>query len=331
MSTPLVSVIMPVHNAAPYVADAIRSVLAQTVSDFELIAFDDASIDGSGEIIARFRDARLRSLRSDVVHNAAGARNRALAEARGEFVAFLDADDLARTDRFAVQLGALRSRPSVGAVGSLIETIDAKGRSGGNGFVRALPAEEIAPTLLFENCLALSSIMARRAALLPFRPELAPAEDYDLWARLAATVGFAIIPDCLTTYRTHPGGVSSRQAEQMRTAVEQIHASQLERLNIEPSPIHARLTAWPLHPKWVELHAVEAWLRRLLEANERAQVYSRDVFRRILCRRWFQTCLDSWMLGWPVWRSFHRSPLAAPSFSQSLLLFRRLAPRIFRR
>jgi len=79
MSTPLISVVMPVHNAAPFVGEAIRSVLAQTVGDFELILIDDASTDDSATVIAEFRDPRIRCRRSDVSLNAAGARNIALA------------------------------------------------------------------------------------------------------------------------------------------------------------------------------------------------------------------------------------------------------------
>jgi glycosyltransferase involved in cell wall biosynthesis len=331
MSTPLVSVIMPVHNAAPYVADAIRSVLAQGVEDFELILIDDASTDNSGKIIATFRDERLRYRRSDIQLNAAGARNLGLAEARGEFVAFLDADDVAHPERFAIQLELLRARSDVSVVGSLIEAMDENGQSRPNGFVRPLAVEEIPPTLLFENCIALSSIMARRASLASFQPEFAPAEDYELWARLAEKTKLTILPQRLTSYRMHPAGVSSRQPGQMRVAVDRVHALQLVRLGVKPSPIHARLAVWPLHPTWDELNAAEQWLCCLQEANERTGIYPRDVFRRIVEERWFRICFDSWTLGWPVWSAFHRSRLAVPTFTQTLRLLRRLAPRIFRR
>jgi hypothetical protein len=330
MSAPLISVIMPVHNAASYVGDAIRSVLAQTEGDFELVLVNDASTDRSAEVIADLRDDRLRCRHSSIPLNAAGARNLALAEARGDFVAFLDADDLARPDRFAIQLDVLRSQPEVSVVGSLIEAIDENGCARGSGFVRAVRGEEIPATLLFENGLALSSVMARRAVLSPFRPEFAPAEDYDLWARLAVEARFAIIPQQLTSYRTHPASVSFRQAEQMRAAVKRVHAWQLARLGMEPLAIHELLTAWPLQPSWDQLHAAEKWLCGMAEANASACIYSRHALRRVLAGRWWRVCMDSWALGWPVWRAFHRSSLAAPTIAQSLRLFRRLAPRIFR-
>ncbi|MDR3404559.1 MAG: glycosyltransferase [Chthoniobacter sp.] len=331
MTAPLVSVIMPVHNAAPFLGEAIRSVLAQTVGDFEFILVDDASTDASAGIITSFHDPRIRCRRSDTPLNAAGARNLALAEAGGEFVAFLDADDLARRDRFEIQLKVLRERPETSVAGSLVDSIDEKGNGCGRGFVKELPPEEIAPTLLFENCLALSSVMARRAALDAFRPEFAPAEDYDLWVRLAAKSNLFIIPLRLTRYRTHAAGVSTREPDRMRAAVAAIHAAQLERLGVEPSPVHAQLSAWPLHPTMDQLAAAEQWLCRLGEANDRAALFPCAVFRRVLARRWFNICLDSWLLGWPVWRVFHRSCLAAPTFLQSLQLLRRVGPRVFRR
>src|SRR5262245_6254726 len=104
MNTPRVSVIMPVHNAARYVSDAIRSVLAQTMCDFELLIVDDASTDASAEIIATFDDSRIIPLRSERPLNAAGARNLALEKARGESIAFLDADDIAAPRRLEIQL-----------------------------------------------------------------------------------------------------------------------------------------------------------------------------------------------------------------------------------
>ncbi len=331
MTAPAVSVIMPVHNAAAYVNEAVRSVLAQTLGDLELIAVDDASTDGSGEILRNVKDTRLRLLRSDEPLNAAGARNLALAEARGEYITFLDADDIAEPDRLQTQISLLRRLPELSIVASVVTTIDERGAMTGTNFV-ARPPEEIPPTLLFENCLALSSVSARRSALRPFRPERAPAEDYDLWARLGSSAGIAIQSRPLTRYRTNSTGVSTRQPEKMREAVATIHAEQLDRLGFrEVAPIHSQLAIWSIHSTESQLAQAEAWLLALVAANDRRLVYPPAVFRRVAAARWFRICLDSWLLGWSVWQTYHRSALSRPTLWQKALLLRRLLPQRLRR
>jgi glycosyltransferase involved in cell wall biosynthesis len=319
------------RNAAPFVGAAIRSLLAQTLEDFELLVVDAASTDGSADVVSAVDDPRIHYRRSEVPLNAANARNSALNEARGEFIAFLDADDFAEPTRLEVQIAALRAQPDKGLAASLITTVDEAGTPQGLGFVRPRPSKEIPAVLLFENCLALSSVTARRMVLVPFRAELDLAEDYDLWARLAPATKFLIVPQALTRYRRHGDGTSARKAEAMRTSVAAIQAAQLARLKMEPAPIHSLLSDWPLDPAPDQLGEAEDWLRRLVEANERFAVYPRPVFRTVVAARWYRTCLDSWQLGWPVWRTFHRSPLAAPTIAQRAHLLRRLAPSLLRR
>jgi glycosyltransferase involved in cell wall biosynthesis len=324
MSGPLVSVIMPVHNAAPYLAAAVGSILGQRLGDLELIVVDDASTDGSAEIARGFSDPRVRFFRSEQPLNAAGARNLALAEARAEFVAFLDADDLAAPDRLDRQVAVLRRDPAVGVVASRMILIDERGDSGGVVF-RAPPDDEIPGMLLFANCLALSSVTLRRALLEPFRPELAPAEDYDLWTRLAAKTRFVIGRRPLGRYRSYSLSVSMRQPDRMQAAVAAIHAAQLGELGFRDVPAaHGRIVAWPLNPTTGALAEAEAWLLALSASNDRRGRYAREPFRRVIAARWFAICFDSWQLGWPIWNIYHQSPLAAPTAARRLRLLRRL-------
>jgi hypothetical protein len=330
MSPPLVSVIMPVHDAALYLGAAMRSVLTQKLGNLELIVVDDASTDGSSEIARGFSDPRLRLFRSELPVNAAGARNLALAEARGAFIAFLDADDIATPRWLAHQIDFLRRTPTVGVVASRLILIDEQGRPRGSAFKKRSP-HEIPATLLFENCLPLSSSTVRRSLVEPFRPEFAPAEDYELWTRLTPKGGFAVKGRPLVRYRVHGASVSARQPERMQAAVAAIHALQLDRLGFRQVPvIHAQLAAWPLDPTMGALAEAEAWLLALAAANDRRGCYGRDPFHRVLSARWFSACLDSWQLGWPVWNVYHQSPLAAPSVARRLLLLRRLLPQRLR-
>ena len=140
MSAPKISVIMPVFNAAPFVSAAIGSVLAQTCPDFELIIVDDASTDGSREIIAGFGDERIHKIWQEENLGAAYAKNTGLVVARGEFIAFLDADDIAFPGRLAAQLDFLQGHPDISILGSQITPIDAQGAPAGGGFRAPVPS-----------------------------------------------------------------------------------------------------------------------------------------------------------------------------------------------
>lgn len=111
MSAPLVSCIVPVFNGERFLGEALDSILGQTYRPLELIAVDDGSTDGTPEVLAGYAD-RLKCIRQE---NAGGAkaRNRGLDEARGDFVAFLDADDLWHPDKLTLQLARLNNRPDL--------------------------------------------------------------------------------------------------------------------------------------------------------------------------------------------------------------------------
>jgi glycosyltransferase involved in cell wall biosynthesis len=205
---PSVSVVMAVYDAEPYLALAIESILAQSFRDFELIAVDDGSRDGSLAILERFaaRDPRVR-----VIRRAHGGlvptRNAALAEALGEFVAVMDADDVAHPERLARQVAHLRAHPEVLVVGAEVEIIDPDGwpiRKGG------VPLEHagIDAALMAGRGEALCHPVAtfRRDALLAaggYREGIPHAEDLDLYLRLAERGRLANLPDTLLRYRHH--------------------------------------------------------------------------------------------------------------------------------
>ena len=104
---PAVTVLLPVYNAAAFVGEAIRSVLAQTYRDFELLVIDDASTDDSEQVVRQFKDARIRYLVNESNLGITGTLNRGLSEARGDYIARMDADDICHPQRLARQAGFL--------------------------------------------------------------------------------------------------------------------------------------------------------------------------------------------------------------------------------
>ncbi len=121
---------MPVHNALPFLNQSIKSILEQTLTDFEFIILDDASTDGSSETLHKWaqRDARIQIHESNQRLGLSASSNAVVAKARAAIVARMDADDIAHPDRLRRQWEIIAARPDVAAVGTLCNGIDAAGR-----------------------------------------------------------------------------------------------------------------------------------------------------------------------------------------------------------
>ena len=212
LNAPLISVCMPVYNAKRYVGEAIESILRQTFRNFEFLIIDDGSTDRSLAILKRYaaRDARIR-LSSSTNAGYVVRLNEMLDQARGEFIARMDADDVALPERFARQVDFLRGHPEVDVVGGAQEKIDSKGHHL-NIHSDPLGHEEIQERAMTGHCpINHPSVMMRRKAVLAvggYRVEMLPAEDLDLWLRMGERGRLANLPEVITRYRLHESSVS---------------------------------------------------------------------------------------------------------------------------
>jgi hypothetical protein len=209
-ATPACSVVMPVHNAAPYLAHSIASIRGQTMADFELVVLDDASTDGSRAILRDWaaRDRRIRVVESETRLGPAGSADRVVREARAPVCARMDADDVSHPERLRAQWEVLRRHPEVPLVGTLWEGIDRDGRTvRPRDRWRLLRASRFAP---FPH----GSIMFRRPLFLGlggYRPACAYWEDYDLYLRMAARGPILVLSDALYRYRFHLDSTTARE------------------------------------------------------------------------------------------------------------------------
>jgi len=226
---PTVSALMPVYNAEPYLAEAVESILGQTFADFEFLIVNDGSTDRSGAILERYaaRDRRIR-LTSRPNTGYTVALNQLLDLASGEFVARMDADDVALPQRLARQVDYLRAHRDVVCVGSAVHMIDAAGRFLRNGHP-GMDHEAIQQRALAGDCpLNHPSVMMRRAAVEAvggYHAEFEPAEDLDLWLRLGEVGRLVNLPEVLMKYRQH---VASFSEQYQRLQLERSAAAVLE-------------------------------------------------------------------------------------------------------
>jgi glycosyltransferase involved in cell wall biosynthesis len=299
---------MPVFNSAPFLRESIGSVLSQSFRDFELIAVDDGSSDQSWEILQSLeQEKRIRAICRGKNQGAATARNEGIEKSDAEYIAFLDADDLAKPDRLQIQVQAMERHRQVDLLfGRAVVKSD-------RGLAVTPPGPssdaDVGPTLLFRNCIVQSSVMVRRRGWRPFDPDFEPAEDYDLWTRLVGVLSMYPLGRVLVTYHEHPQGISKRLPEKMAKAVAAIHKRQLARLGVEERiELHSRLTAWPWNSGEDQLKEAEAWLLELLAAN---RIYPQLSFRLVSEKIWFEVCLNSLALGPTAFAIYGRSKLAA--------------------
>jgi glycosyltransferase involved in cell wall biosynthesis len=220
---PKVSVYMPVYNAEEYVGRAIESILEQTLEDFEFLIVDDGSTDGSAGVIESYRDSRIRLFRQEN-QGCYPARNAALREARGEYLANMDADDISLPERLEKQAAFLDRHPEVVLVGTRTYECDKDDtvRLPRPDFFKAdeeggilLPTEATQRSAPF----TLPSIMFSRALVdrgLQFDERFFFAGDLDFVARAALSGRVACVSDYLYVLRCQPESISSRKANLQR-------------------------------------------------------------------------------------------------------------------
>lgn len=226
---PVISVIMPAFNAAPYIATAVASALGQSLSDLEVIAVDDGSCDDTFKILERIavKDPRLRVLKREVNSNRpAVARNDGLRLARAAFIAFLDSDDVWRRDKIARQLAVLRHHPQLLAVHSFLWPFRRYKYSAFPGLLYLPSPREMQVsqgTLSSRNVVQCSSVIVRRSTLEDLggfdeSPELRAYEDYELWLRISRLGNFGAIPEVHGFYRKAGQGILSKEQRALRIA-----------------------------------------------------------------------------------------------------------------
>ena len=253
--TPAVSVLLPVRDARATLPACLRSLRAQTLRDHEVVAVDDGSTDGSGEMLEAWarRDRRLRVVRTPP-RGLVAALNAAGSLARAGLLARMDADDVAHPERLALQAARLLADPATAILGCRVRLIGghAPGNAGMRAYVRwlngLLDHDAITRDLLVESPLAHPSVMMRASALqaLGGYREFDGPEDYDLWLRAwRAGLRFAKVKRPLLLWRDGPHRLTRRDP---RYAPARFQALKLAALLAGPLRAERRVVVWGAGP-----------------------------------------------------------------------------------
>jgi len=288
---PLVSVVTASYDMGHYLPQAVNSVLAQSYPNVEVVVVDDGSRDDTPAVCEQFRGNPRVIVHRQANGGQASAKNKGVQLARGEFIAFLDADDLWKPDKLKLQMPLFDGRPHVGVVYSDYEMMDGEGRP-----IHKNPTHmhrgRISGRLLIENFVSFPTAVVRRECLERhgvFDLGFGMGIDYDLWLRLSAHYEFDFVPEPTIRYRIWEGQMSKNYRKRYQSAIGIMQRF----LDAHPTLVPAALVG-------------EAWAHTFVgrgdsvlwnEGNRGDAL--RDYFRALSFRATY----------WPAWRAILRSLL----------------------
>lgn len=217
---PLISVLLPVYNAQDFVRDAIISIINQTYKKYELIIIDDHSSDQTSTILKSISDKRFKIIENTKQLGVSHSLNRGLKASKGEFIARMDADDIAYPTRFKTQIDALRQHPTIGIIGSAVDLINKKSQIVGSRYPPD-SWEKIKKRLNYSNPMIHPTVVFKRILWLKYGgydAKMDGAEDYDLWLRFARFTKMLNLPYKLLKYRISKESVSYKNNRKINQA-----------------------------------------------------------------------------------------------------------------
>ena len=298
---PLITVLMPTFNSENYIAETLWSVFEQTCSDFEVLIMDEAgSSPETAEVISLFEDDRIRLIRNETRLGLAESLNEGIRIARGKYIARIDADDLAKEDRFELQADFLEKHDEYGLCGSRQHHFGVD-----NDFVHevAIEHEDIKAALIYGCEVCHSTIMIRKDLFLSnnlFYDNTKKAEDYELWTRAIHKFKFHNLKEVLGEYRIGADNITKNKFNALSSESAEIASNNLSKyLHVEVPKMHIQfLTGWENRFEEVEsdkrrsaLKEEESILREMAKNNLEYKEYKDSSLLMAINRRW------RWVLG----------------------------------
>ena len=231
---PQTTVLIPTYNCSKYIVPAVKSVLAQKYTDYELLILDDGSTDNTEEIISKISDSRVVYLKNSSNKGIVYTLNKGIDLAKGEYIARMDADDIVLGNRLQVQTDFLSKNPDYGIVGGWYQVTNENGKiiDTVEGVTNCSSAQL---GLLFRNQFAHSVVTMRTdlAKQLKYDPEFQYCEDYDLWVRFAEVSKVTNLPAYYLSYRWYSENSCNRKQKELKQAMLNLLSRELDKIEVE--------------------------------------------------------------------------------------------------
>jgi glycosyltransferase involved in cell wall biosynthesis len=327
---PQVTVLMSVYNSEKYVAAAIESILAQSFTDFEFLLYDDCSTDSSLEILKKYAsiDDRIILVANPINRGLTATLVEGMNNARGKYLARMDADDICYPERLLKQVTYLNEHQEISLLGSSVLFFDDHGYE----FAGYQPVEhnEIKVELLLGYTMMHPSVMMRlndfKKYNLNYDVSFRYSQDFDLWVRAVALLKFANIKEPLLKMREHPNKISRELKPQQKVLSDRIRNNQLVSLKIEFS--EEEITAFHLRCSqtslvdFAQMKNYESILQKILNKNKTSKDFDSYVLNKKIQQLFIGYCIDELGAGNKIGLYFWKSSFLKTSYSNPLLMVR---------
>lgn len=312
-----VTVLLPVYNGEAYLRETLDSILSQTYTNFEFLIVDDGSTDSSGDIISSFNDSRIKVLRNPERLKLSGALNRGIKEAKGNYIARMDGDDIAYPRRLERQVEFLNNNPEIGVCGTAIEIFGSV-----PGRVDIYPAShsEIQSYSLFDCPFCHPTVMLRKNLFdkfdLYYDGSFYPTEDFELWTRAVKCFPTANLREVLLRYRVHEKSMTGADWDEMDKQAARAIEPLLNQLGADCSDDELQFHRNIGRGRSCRLQDIseidraEKWLLDLARLNDDKKIYDQTALATILSTVWYRLCMNSSRIGPSVLTGYRKSILA---------------------
>jgi len=307
MNSPTVTVLMPVYNAEDYLREAVDSVLSQSFTDFELLAIDDGSTDGSALILNSYSDPRIRVLSNEKNLGLIGTLNRGIDEARGKYIVRQDADDISLPGRFAKLVAYMEAHPEVAICGSWYDGLTDGERHPG---VRYAPDDTtIRIKHLYQIHISHGTSIWRTDSFRTngwlFDTDFRHAEDYDLFVRASLSARLANVPEVLYLVRYHGASVSQVHSTVQNDNSVRVIMRLFAHLGAPATPAHVAAFKAMCYGEYssesIDLDQLGSLIGTLAQSQKVSDYVSRPDLLAFLAHRWYHMCYHR--RAYSVWRS----------------------------
>ena len=286
--TPLVSVVIPCYNAAPFVKEAVMSVMQQSYTNLEIILIDDFSTDSTWAILEQsaVQDKRIKLIRNEKNMGVVATLNKGIALSKGKYIARMDADDISLSHRIKVQVDFFEQDEALALCGSNYIRINNEGKKTGKVKFPS-DTERLKAELLFYCPFAHPSVMMKKAVLDElgyYHTGMILAQDYELWLRIAKQFKVANVQSYLLLYRWHGNNISITKKEKQAEALEKALHCHTKSFGFAEEYLDYHLKflagAWPKKTNADEIKKFDEWKNALINKNKALKIFDELVLRQ---------------------------------------------------